>query len=352
MYDWEVGVGTVVVRLNWPWNSSLGLLSASLMPCLCPYRPVLPLLEHKDSLQASFKSSIWIFDFKKIFCPLQGLFSSIGSSNVSDIWKAVQYQNQVNSRLLGKVHVCEWVWVSGWVLGGTDRLEGEFDIWSIWHSGHYKKSQFWHWTWQTWNRNQIVPSRIKPRIIPALKYFWRFGWQEAKWSYTGVEPATWCVLLSGLGCNSELHLSPDWPDVLSNHLQECGLFHAAATVGRSRKNVHVIRFGQSLPSYFTQQGELSRVLWSSTSTTCPNQGHGCLWLLDTRSSVQVSFPGKKEYARRVLVCVSLMILACCSWGVATVVDPAWNWWELNTLQDLSLHNMPKTAWKSCRSVGT
>lgn len=140
-----------------------------------------------------------------------------------------------------------WVSVSEWVLGVTGSWEDKFDIWSIWLSGHYKRSQFLA-PWINWNRSQIVPNRIKPKIIPTLKYFWRFGCQEPKCSYTGIEADTYCILLSDLGCTSELHLFADWWEVLSNHLQDYGLSHAAVAVGRSGKNVHIIRFGQSLPS--------------------------------------------------------------------------------------------------------
>lgn len=144
-----------------------------------------------------------------------------------------------------------WLWVS--VRGGF--LDGQaawkisltfdpFDSLAV-----VRSHNFWHWPWVTWNRSQIVPNRIKPRIIPTLKYFWRFDWQEAQCSYSGVEPATGWILLSDVGHTSELHLSPNWPDVLSGHLQECGLSHAAVTMGKSGTNVSIIRLGQSLPSY-------------------------------------------------------------------------------------------------------
>lgn len=137
--------------------------------------------------------------------------------------------------------------VREWVLGETGSLPAKFDIWSIWLSGHCKRSKFLA-PWINWNRSQIVPNRIKLRIIPTLKYFWRFGCQESKCSYTSIEAATCCILLSDLGYISELHLFADWWEVLSNHLQDCGLSHATVPVRRSGKNVRIIRFGQSLPS--------------------------------------------------------------------------------------------------------
>lgn len=113
---------------------------------------------------------------KNIYCPLRGTLWSIGPSNVSTIWKIVQYQNQVNSQLIGKVHICEWVWVSGFWEGlATWKISltiDPFDSLAI-----IRSHSFWHWPWLTWNGSQIVPNRIKPKIIPTLKYFWRFDWQ-------------------------------------------------------------------------------------------------------------------------------------------------------------------------------
>lgn len=154
-----------------------------------------------------------------------------------------------------------------------------------------RSHSLWHWPWLAWNRSQIVPNRIKPRIIPTLKYFWRFGWQEAKCSYSGVESATCCMFFSVLGYTNELHLSPNWPDVLSNHLQECGLSHATVTMGKSGKTVHISRFGQSLPSCL-QNNQNRAAQQSALELSLNSLSKSGSWLL-------------MEYTRRVLVCVSL-----------------------------------------------
>lgn len=139
------------------------------------------------------------------------------------------------------------MWVGGLLEGqATWKISLTFDPFDS--LAVVRSHNFWHWPWVTWNRSQIVPNRIKPRIIPPLKYFWRFDWQKAQCSYSGVEPARGWILLSDVAHTSELHLSPNWPDILSHHLQECGLFHAAVTMGKSRINMGIIRLGQSLLS--------------------------------------------------------------------------------------------------------
>lgn len=176
--SWVVGMGTVVVPFNWPWNNFPGLLGTSLIPWLWGCGLILPLFEHGDSLQAGFESSVWIFDF---ICFQENILSFTGTSwstapsEVSTIWNIVQYQNQRNSHLIVKVHDCEWVWVDGFLEGQAAWKIGlafdPFDSLAV-----VRRHNFWHWPWLTWNRSQIVSNRIKPRIIPTLKYFWRFVW--------------------------------------------------------------------------------------------------------------------------------------------------------------------------------
>lgn len=132
MCSWEVVTGTVVVPFTWSWNNSPGLLGTSLIPWLWGYGPVLPLFEHGDLLQASFESSICIFDFswfQENTLSSTGTSWSIAPSKVLTIWNIVQCQNQRKSHLIFKVHYCEWVWVGGWALGRTGSLEDT----RVWH---------------------------------------------------------------------------------------------------------------------------------------------------------------------------------------------------------------------------
>lgn len=62
------------------------------------------------------------------------------------------------------------------------------------------------------------------------------------------------------------------------------------------------------------------------------------------------FPGKKNMqGDGACPCLTWVSLTCCSWDIATVLDPTWNNGSY-TLWDKSLSNLPKIVWGSCRKV--
>lgn len=145
-----------------------------------------------------------------------------------------------------------------------------------------------------------------------------------------------------MGHTNELNLSPNWPDVLSDHLQECGLPRAAETMGKFGTNVSIIGLGRSLPSYLqnkqshtAQQGALKFSLSNLSK----------LWSWLPMAPFQVMCPGffsqeKRICKESVCLCLTWVSLACCSWDIATVVDLlATNGSYI--LWDKSLSNLPK-----------
>lgn len=107
----------------------------------------------------------------------------------------------------------------------------------------------------------------------------------------------------------------------------------SVTMGLSGRNVHIIRFGQSLLSYL-QNNQNHATQQSALEFSVNSLSKSGSWLL--MAPFQVMPPGflspEKEYARRVLVYVSLWW----AWHagveiIATVIDLAWNQWKLNIL---------------------
>lgn len=119
-----------------------------------------------------------------------------------------------------------------------------------------------------------LSNRIKPRIIPTLKYF---CWQEAECSYSGVKPATCSMFCSSLGWASVLHLFP----ADQKHCQiTCRNVVCLILLWLwwDLEKLCIIRFGLESVILFVKQPEL-HCSADGTPTTCPYQKCGCSWLL-------------------------------------------------------------------------
>lgn len=166
---------------------------------------------------------------------------------------------------------------------------------------------FWHCAWLTWNRSQIVPNRIKPGIIPCLKYF---CWQEAKCSYSGVEPAAWCFLIGDGQVNCTC------PQLMRSIVKSpAGMWSGSDCCDCDevwKKNAHIqICARVCCPmDKTTRTTPPSRVLWSSPPTARPYEECGCFWL-PSSLCVQVSFSRTKMCKENVRLCLPRMSLACC-----------------------------------------
>lgn len=199
---------------------------------------------------------------------------------------------------------CEWV--AAWKRSLTF---DPFDTLAI-----IRSHSFWHWPWQTQNRSQIVPNRINPRIIPTLKYFCCFGWQEAKCSYCGVEPAACCVLLSI--CNVQVNCTclPMTRHIIKS---PAGMWSVPCRCDYGevwKKCAHNQVWTQSV--LFTElcSAECSGVLPQQLVQIRVVAAYGSL----TACVSSFPFLGKK-YARTVLVYVSLWW----AWHAAVEIQPHW-----------------------------
>lgn len=162
---------------------------------------------------------------------------------------------------------------------------------------------FWHCPWLTWNGSQIVPNRIKPRIIQNLKYF---CWQEAKCSYSGVEPAASCFLFG----HEQVNCTCPWL-MRSIVKSPAGMWSGSDRCDCDevwKKNAHnQICARVCCPMDKTTRTTLGRAECFGAHLY---QECGCFWLLYSLC-VQVPFPRTKMCKENVWLCLTWMSLVCC-----------------------------------------